>query len=163
MFGLICPIVKGKYNKFIKTLNNNSAIIKIKGITHIVIEDNSIIKKYNKDELKNYSYKILKDNNLLNKKAAGVLYINSIDNNTIEIIPIVYVKRINTLFFETACGSGTLAVGIYISYKRKESVNLSILQPSKEIIKVETIADYKKLYNARISGKVIEYNKIKNI
>ena len=157
MFGLICPIVKDFYSKFIQVLNKKSAIIRMQGITHIVIEDKNINKKYNKEQLKKYSYNILKKNNLLSLEAAGVIYLNYLDNNTIKLTPIVFVREINTLFYETACGSGTVAVGMYVSYQRRKSVNLDVIQPSGEIIKVVTRADSKKIYNARISGKVIEY------
>ena len=159
MFGLICPIVEGIYKKSIKDLNNKSSIITLQGITHIVIEENNLDSKYSKEQLKKEAYKILKDNNLLSLPAAGVLYINYLDRNIIKLIPIVFVKKINTLFYETACGSGTVAIGIYVSYRRKKSVNLDIIQPSGNIIKVETIVDDKKIYQARISGKVIEYQK----
>ena len=77
-------------------------------------------------------------------------------DDKIVLSPVVYVKEINTLFYETACGSGSVAVGIYESFKNKRSVNIDILQPSSDIIKVETNVDDKKIYNARISGKVKE-------
>ena len=85
------------------------------GITHVVIESDNINEKYNKDELKKYAYSILEELDLLKEDAAGVIFVNLLNKTTIEIYPIVYVSKINTLFYETACGSGTTAVGIYES------------------------------------------------
>ncbi len=150
------PIIKGLFINSIKELNKKEAIIKLQGITHVIIEDKNINNKYNKEELKNYSYNILKKYNLLDEPASGVMYINCLENK-IELTPIVFVKDINTLFYETACGSGTVAVGLYMSYKNNKSVKLDVIQPTKEIINVETMISNKEIINARIMGKVIEW------
>ena len=149
------PIIKGNYEKSIKVIDNKKAIVKLYGITQLIFEINDINNKDNKEELKEYAYTILKENNLLDEPAAGVMFIGYKDDK-IVLSPVVYVKEINTLFYETACGSGSVAVGIYESFKNKRSVNIDILQPSSDIIKVETNVDDKKIYNARISGKVKE-------
>ncbi len=148
------PIIKGYYNKSIKIIDN-IAIIKLYGITHVVIENN-VSNIVDKEKIKKRAYNLLKKYNLLNEKAAGVMYVNK-DNDNISLIPIVYVRDINTLFLETACGSGTTAVAIYESFKCKKNVNINVLQPSKEIINVQTKTDKTGIYNVRISSKVIEY------
>jgi diaminopimelate epimerase len=49
----------------------------------------------------------------------------------ISIDPVVWVRDIQTLFYETACASGTAAVAIAEALKQKRSLNrLSVLQPS---------------------------------
>ena len=153
------PIIKGPYVNSIIPINNTSAIVKMYGITHLIIEAGDINKEYSKEDLKKYAFSILERENLLNEEAAGVMFVNRIDNENIEISPIVFVKAINTLFYETACGSGTTAVGIYESYKRKEGIDVNILQPSGNTINVKTKVDNENIYNARISGKVMEYSK----
>ena len=153
------PIIKGSYKNSIKPISNNSAIVKMYGITHLVIESGDINKEYSKEELKKYAFSILEKQGLLNEEAAGVMFVNRLDEEDIEISPIVFVKAINTLFYETACGSGTTAVGIYESFKRKEGIDVNILQPSGNTINVKTVVDNENIYNARISGKVLEYSK----
>ena len=150
------PIIKGIYEKSIKIIDNKSAIIKMYGITHVVIESGDINQKYDKEELKEYAYRILEKEKLLNNEAAGVIFVNR-KNNNIEIYPVVYVSKIKTLFYETACGSGTTAVAIYESKNRQADIDIDVLQPSGEIINVKSIADKKKISNVRISGKVKEY------
>lgn len=149
------PIIKGNYENSINVINRKKAIVKLYGITQLVYELKNINKKYNKEELKEYAYNILKENNLLKEDAAGVMFIEKKDNKVI-LSPVVFVKEINTLFYETACGSGSVAVGIYESFKNKDSVNIDILQPSGEIINVDTICTDKRIINARISGIVKE-------
>ena len=55
---------------------------------------------------------------MLKEEAAGVMFIER-KNGKIILSPVVFVKEINTLFYETACGSGSVAVGIYESFKNK--------------------------------------------
>ena len=153
------PIIKGAYENSVKEINSISAIVRMYGITHVVIESGDINKEYNKEELKKYAYSILERENLLCEDAAGVMFVNKIDDENIEISPVVFVRAINTLFYETACGSGTTAVGVYESYKKKSDIDVNILQPSGNAINVKTEVDDKNIYNVRISGKVEEYGK----
>jgi len=154
------PIIKGNYENSISIINDQKAIIKLYGITQLIYEVNNINQKYNKEELKKYAYSILKKNKLLDEEAAGVMFIEKKDNK-ILLSPIVFVKEINTLFYETACGSGSVAVGIYESFKEKKSVNIDVLQPSGKVINVITSATKTKIIKARISGKVKEIEAIK--
>ncbi len=150
------PIIKGDFSKSVKRINSNSAIIKMYGITHMVIESGNINKKYNKEELKEYAYEILEEYNLLCENAAGVMFINKVNNN-IELYPVVFVREINTLFYETACGSGTTAVAIYESSKLYKNIDINVIQPSGKIINVKTIVNENNIVNVRISGQVLEY------
>lgn len=145
------PIIKGDYKKSIKIINKTRMIIKLLGITHVVIEEDVI-----DNNIKEYAYNILKEYDLLDEEASGVMFITKTKNN-IKLKPVVYVRDINTLFYETACGSGTTAVGIYESIKDNCDIDIDIIQPSKKIINVKTKIKNRKLINVRISGEVIEY------
>ncbi|MGH9439912.1 MAG: hypothetical protein ACRD22_19040, partial [Terriglobia bacterium] len=48
----------------------------------------------------------------------------------------VWVKDVNTIFDETACGSGTAAIGIVQAYQTKQYHQLKVLQPSGETMQV---------------------------
>ncbi len=153
------PIIKGPYEESVKKLTETSAIVRMYGIVHVVIESGDINKEFSKEDLKKYAYSILEKQNLLCEDAAGVMFVNRIDDENIEISPVVFVRAINTLFYETACGSGTTAVGVYESFKRKDGIDVNILQPSGNTINVKTTVDDKNIYNVRISGPVMEYDK----
>lgn len=67
----------------------------------------------------------------------------------------VWVKKVDTIFNETACGSGTAAIGIALAAKSKTNEQLEIMQPSGESIIVTTKVDSKgKPVTTKISGKV---------
>lgn len=132
-YGLVfceMPIIKD-YNQ-IENINNKY-IVRLDGIVFIIVEELINIKD---KELKEYSFNLIKQYKLNKNEAAGVIYLN---NN--KIIPVIYVKNINTLFIETACGSGTAAVGIYKSFITKKSIEEDIIQPSGKIITVKTNYD----------------------
>ena len=63
----------------------------------------------------------------------------------------VWVKEVNTVFDETACGSGTCAVGIASALDKKQNQKLEVIQPSGESITTEAAFD-----NA--SGEVVASN-----
>ena len=89
-----------------------------------------------------------------NSLAIGVILLEKF-NKKIKINPIVWVKKINTLYYETACGSGSIATAIYknIFNNQKE---FKIIQPSGYYINIEL--DFINNYMKKIivSGKVIE-------
>ena len=92
-----------------------------------------------------------------NQKAVGIILLEKY-KDIIKIYPIIWVKAIDTLYYETACGSGSLATLIYKNYI--DSVEkLEVLQPSGDVIKVELNKIKNIIQNATISGKVIEEEK----
>ena len=143
--------------KYCKLLDKEIIIVSFKGIEH-VITDSLIIEGKNDVEIKKLSYEILKELKLLKYKASGVIFINSKDD-IINIIPVVYVKKVNTLFIETACGSGSAAVAIYyyINYNKKEC---KIMQPSKMYLNTKIyINKDNSIKKIKISGVVNELKK----
>ena len=97
------------------TTLNGYPLVRFKGIDHVIIEDDldsSLIEKWCIGE------------------AMGFMYLNG--NN---LKPLVYVKSIQTLFYENSCASGTAAVGEYL--KRKVSLNnpAGVLEYDKGILK----------------------------
>ncbi|MFC5602612.1 hypothetical protein [Sporosarcina koreensis] len=69
-------------------------------------------------------------------KAIGIIPYRKLRENEYEIWPYVYVTETGSRFFEQACGSGSLALGVYLS-KISNDYNLRIHQPGG-IINVET-------------------------
>lgn len=87
------------------------------------------------------------------KKAVGIMFINQLNNKKVVLNPYFYVKETNTLVNETSCGSGSVATGIYLSWKNKQSCkNLEIIQPSKESIFYSSNYQNNKIKNIKISG-----------
>lgn len=95
-------------------------LISIPGICHLIT---------NKDIGKKGAKRVLKENGLLNKKAAGVISVKRVGSD-IFIKAIVWVRDTETLYEETACASGTLAVG-YLLNRSMGRNTFCITQPSK--------------------------------
>lgn len=128
----------------------NAYIVKLEGIEHIII-DYSTSKNYitlTENKLKDFCKEIL-SNFESNEKAIGVIFLEKV-NNTTKIYPIVWVRSIDTLYCETACGSGTIAAFTYL-YNNNKNNTASILQPSGYYLDVE-----KENNLITISGPVIE-------
>ena len=119
-------------------------LIKLPGISHLVVEAEEdkgfvdkaleVLKKDHKDE------------------AYGVLFFNK---EKLEMIPYVYVEGSETLFRESSCGSGTIAVVNYLEddiAKLDEDYKISIKNPAGELeVFVYEFEDGKKFC---VGGKV---------
>ena len=88
------------------------------------------------------------------EKAIGVMLIEKVENE-LRIHPIVWVKEIDTVFYETACGSGSLGTAIY-QYFVKNATRSIIKQPSGYEIEIELITKGDFIENAIVSGIVKE-------
>lgn len=134
---------------------DNFPVVFFKGIAHVIIDKKLIDKKKNdiiisKDSYNNYyENKIKKWCNILNVKALGILLCDF--GNMINMIPLVYVKSIDTLYLESSCASGTTAIGAYLKDKTKKEININIKQPSGVELNIESKNDNKLL----LRGKVV--------
>lgn len=149
-----CEIPIEQYK--IAELDKNIYKVILKGITIIVIKN---IKQNN--NLKQLAKKIIRYYNI-DDEAVGVMFENKI-KEYIEIYPVVWVKNINTLFLENACGSGTIGVTMLESYLNKESNKYSIKQPSGEFLDTEITIKNNIITKAILKGKIKTDNKIKEI
>ena len=128
-------------------------IVKMNGMVSIVLKER-IAKPYleKKEKLKEYGMEFIKKYNLEYSEAVGIMFCEE-ENGVFKINPVVWVRAINTLFYETACGSGTTAVCMVEAFLNKKSETRDILQPSGLIITAKI--DYEKeIVKATISGNV---------
>lgn len=129
-------------------------IVKLDGITHVVTELDAT--GFDEDHAKEMAFDIMKKFELLGEPACGVMFIKY-NGDSITLVPVVYVRDVNTLFYETACGSGTTAVGIYHFLKQSSNCSIPVIQPSGKSIDVSVYGDECKITRATISGEVTSY------
>ena len=86
--------------------------------------------------------------------AIGIILLERKDN-LLKINPVVWVKEIDAVYYETACGSGSLATAICKSFERNIN-ELSIMQPSGYIINIKLEKRVFYIENAIITGMVLE-------
>lgn len=130
--------------------------VKLNGIV-IAILDEEKSKEYvlklnkNEEKAKQCIKQIMKKMNF-KEKAIGVILLENYNGQT-KINPIVWVKSIDTLYYETACGSGSLGTAIYNFIKNNQNKN-KFIQPSGYSIEVEIIGNENYISKAIIKGSV---------
>jgi len=72
----------------------------------------------------------------------------------VKIHPCVFINSAGTAFYEMACGSGSVAVGLASAYLRGQSVALPVLQPSDKVIDMSITVEGGRVLGAVISGEV---------
>ena len=153
-----CEIPLIQNGNIVEKIQEGMYKVNMKGMTSIVISEEDAKKYLNKKEnIKEETMMLIKKLNLENSEAVGVMYLESVDNK-LKINPVVWVKEINTLFYETACGSGTTATAIVKSYLEGNDVSVDILQPSGYVINATITGIKENKLRAVISGVVLSDN-----
>ncbi|HEX4662542.1 MAG TPA: hypothetical protein VH144_02915 [Candidatus Saccharimonadales bacterium] len=101
-------------------------IVDLGGIVHVVIEGD-----FPEDPMDYQAAHraITQQFNLGDREAVGVIWFEK-DPDSVNIHPVVWVKAVDTFFYEESCGSGTIAVG-------KVTGKSQITQPTGKDIHVE--------------------------
>lgn len=128
--------------------------VKMNGMTTLVI-NKEVSKCYlrEKQNLKAHGMHFIHHYHLEDSEAVGVMFLEEVDS-MLKINPIVWVRSIDTLFYETACGSGTTATAMVEAYLNHGSCEMDILQPSGHKITAQIEYNEAGVANARISGIV---------
>ncbi|MEK7497261.1 MAG: hypothetical protein AAB657_05200 [Patescibacteria group bacterium] len=148
--GMKTPVKINSSEKFssitinLELLKYKNNICSIPGIKYFLSE-----KKFTKLSAKSE----LAKKNLLINKASGVISYEKINEKTYKISPIVYVRDTETLYSESACASGTLALA-YMSYIKTGMKKMYVRQPSGSIF--ETVIGNEKI---ELSGPILGIEK----
>ncbi|OCA80818.1 hypothetical protein [Pseudobacillus wudalianchiensis] len=106
----------------------HGSIVQLDGITHF-LTDHWLHEEEYESVLEELTGKI-------DDKAIGIIPYKKLAEQDYEIRPFVYVEETGSKFFERACGSGTLALGIHLAQENQDQP-LTVHQPGG-IIHVET-------------------------
>ena len=107
-------------------------IVDFGGILHIIVEDLPASKEV---------FELLKDRvyEQLNPPAMGVMFWDTAEK---KLTPVVYVKDVDSTYFEGSCGSGTTAMAAAFSMGRKDGTySWSIPQPAGTIDATAVVKD----------------------
>lgn len=115
-----------------KLFGKKVIVVDLGGIIHILVNEKQFPFSQN-DYVKNM--KTIKDKLKVDCDAVGVLWIRE-EEEKIFIKPVVWVKAIDTCYYETSCGSASIAVGIAF-YQ-----DVRVIQPSLKEIKVAFDKNY---------------------
>ncbi len=127
---------------------SEGSLVQLAGITQLVVTQPK-----GEQTPRQLLARLLEDNqyNLRIQPAVGVSYY---DHTSGKASFCVWVKEVDTIFDETACGSGTCAIGIALAASSKQSVCLDVTQPSGENIITETTCQGGAIVASSITGEV---------
>jgi diaminopimelate epimerase len=120
-------LVKLAKVKKIKLFAKNVVVVDLGGIIHILVNEEQFPFSQN-NYVKNM--KTIKNKLKIDCDAVGVIWIRKEEKEKIFIKPVVWVKAIDTCYYETSCGSASIAVGMALSQ------DVRVIQPSLKEIEV---------------------------
>ena len=127
-------------------------LVQLDGIAQLVVTD---LAKRENSSPRGLLNILLSQNkyDLAEQAAVGITYYDPVSNKADFG---VWVKEVNTVFDETACGSGTCAIGIATALQAQENQKLEVIQPSGESIETEAYfnGETGKVTTSTISGTV---------
>lgn len=129
--------------------------VSLSGMTHLVI-DPEVAAPYltERENLKPAGLALIEQYGLKYQEGAGAIFLERLEDGSLKINPIVWVRDIASLFYETACGSGTVATAIVLAYRAKADAIQDIIQPSGMTIRAEVSFSKDCVTRAVISGPV---------
>ena len=101
-------------------------VVDLGGIVHVVIEDKFPAQQ---DTYQEIHHRLTEELNLRERDAVGVVWVERKDDS-VEIHPVVWVRRVDTFFYESSCGSGAIAACAVTGVS-------DIVQPTGKIIRAE--------------------------
>ncbi len=119
------PLDASNMNKF----DDSSYLVDLNGISHLIVPG----KKPSKILAKKY-LKMIKKDSKYSSLATGIIFVkNKHRYRRLRIDPYVYVEKTKTLFYEQACGSGSIAAAIWAFHKKLKGQiqDFEIIQPSR--------------------------------
>lgn len=122
-------------------------------VTLVILEEQASKYLLDKSCIKQEAMKLIEKFDLKYSEAVGVMFLENIEG-VLKINPVVWVKAIDTLFYETACGSGTTATAAVKSFLTGKDGNFKILQPSGYVITAVVSYEKECIKNVRISGAI---------
>jgi diaminopimelate epimerase len=137
-----------------KRVDSNLWQVDLEGISQLIVETPFTLYE---EKAKSIAKDLLAKTGLLAEKpASGVMFVKKTRLvGILEVEPVVFVRKIQTFFYETACASGTAAVGIW--YSKKTGLGRTLLkvkQPSKEMLEVEVRKSMGRIVNVNVEGPV---------
>ena len=122
----VFPDLSAVRHDIVLSNGQRTTVVDLGGIVHVVIEAPFPSRP---NVYQNLHRTITRELNLEKRSAVGVVWIEHI-KNSVKMHPVVWVKDVDTFFYEQSCGSGTIAVS-------KVTGISSVIQPTEKEIQVE--------------------------
>lgn len=146
------PLSLSKLTSADTPINKPGIAVDFSGILHLVFKDiEPTIENFEKLKEFVYSYS--------NPPALGVMFYNTSDNT---LTPVVYVKDVNTTYFEGSCASGTTAVAVAFADDEEDgTLSYALPQPAGTV--TATVEKRNGKVQALYIEGPVEIGEVKNI
>jgi len=104
-------------------MNKPAQLVDLGGIVHVVL-----MEEFPQDSYESTHRQVTQELKLETRDAVGVLW-GEKDGDSVKMHPVVWVRAIDTFFYETSCGSGSIAMAAALGATE-------ICQPSEQLINV---------------------------
>lgn len=105
-------------------------LVRLPGITHLCLDEE--LHPFPEDYCG--ATRALRDRFALDEEAVGCIWYRNAHECSIK--PVVWVRSTATTHYETGCGSGSLALALWLGHGKNLPTDLSVLQPSGSSIGV---------------------------
>ncbi len=119
-------------------------LVFFQGITHLIISSRNI------DSKELFYLEVKKKLSDLEYDALGIMFF---EEEKIYIEPLVYVRATESIVWEKGCGSGSAALGVYLTMQNKRSMDIVINQPGGEL-EIKTLWENNRIEEITLSGLV---------
>ena len=128
-------------------------VVSLEGISHIIVDSE---KRAFKKESYREDFIALRDHfNLQDKEAVGVMWRGVRGDGSLSLEPVVWVKETDSYYYETSCGSGTMALALSLAKENSSRYQeFKIYQPSKKYITAIVERDDNQFLKGYIKGSV---------
>lgn len=140
--------------KKIRLIEPEVYLVNLSTITHLVVTKSRTQRflcantsLYDGAEMLLEKYKLRK------QPAAGVMFLESAEPS-VRLHPYVYVKATQTMLYETACGSGTMAAGLVMAAENRNNMEKWFIQPSQQRLRALVQIEYPYIKRACVIGTV---------
>lgn len=105
----------------------SGTLIELSGISHFVVHANDI------GGSRERIIEAIKRLATVHRAQAYGVMTYEYREDKIRMIPCIYIPQTGKLMFESACGSGSIAMGIFLSHNRADATSAQIEQPGGEL------------------------------
>lgn len=151
------PLIRGDVKDSFSKIDDEHILVEMHGITHLLVYED-VFKPHMVHE--DYKAKLIQHAMYLctlyqmhDSIALGIMFVQKEDRDY-RLYPVVRVPAAGTLFLESACGSGTVALGMYEAFLSGKSKSAAVFQPSGQSISFDVSFENGVFRYAKIAGGV---------
>lgn len=127
-------------------LNKDGHLVTLDGIAHLILQDIPPMKD-TFENLKDYIY----ENYDADLPAFGVMFYDTCNQ---MMTPVVYVKDVDTTYFEGSCASGTLAAAYAVGTIKEDGIHELTMQQPGGVLSAKVIKKEGRIENIYLNGPI---------